>query len=137
MTRAGPTTADLNVSITVGGTATLDTDYVLTSNELLGTAGGVEIVIPAGQASATITVNPVFNPAVEGLETITFTVGASVATVTIADEPAATITATDANAAELGANTATVVVTRGGASTIAVPCRSPSAAPRRSTPITF
>ena len=117
VSRTGPTTAVLDVPITVGGTATLGTDYLLTSNEPLATAGGVEIRIPVGQTSATITVNPVFNPAVESLENITFTIGASVATATIADEPAATIAAPDADAVELGPNTATVVVTRGGAST--------------------
>ena len=76
------------MQITVGGTATLDTDYLLTSNEPLATAGGVEIVIPAGQASATITVTPVADALAEGAETVILTAEGSTTTVTIVDEPA-------------------------------------------------
>ena len=50
LTRTGATTAALTVSYTVGGTATAGSDYVALS-------GSVQI--PAGAATATVTVTPV------------------------------------------------------------------------------
>ena len=119
VTRSGSTTLARDVSITVGGTASNTIDYSVSSTALLGPAtGGVfDIRIPAGQASATITVTPIFNPEVEGPETVILTAEGSSATATIADEAIVTLAATDAAAAELGPNTATFVVTRGGAVT--------------------
>ena len=87
VTRTGSTTASLVVFYTVTGTATNSTDY---------TALAGSITIPAGQASATITVTPIPDIDVEGPETVILTlvaaagysVGtASTDTVTIADNP--------------------------------------------------
>ena len=111
-----PTTADRPVTVTISGTAAAFVDY--SSSSGLGNGGSFSLTIPAGQTSVTVTVTPNFDPALEGSETVTFTVEGTSATATIADEPAATIAVTDATAAELGADTATFVISRaGGAST--------------------
>ena len=108
VTRTGPTTAALDVPITVGGTATLrDLDYFLTSSEPLlvpRPAWTVEIRIPDRTGiSHDSQSTPIFNPAVEDLETIiVHGRRQSSATATIADEASVTIAATDAAAAEAG-----------------------------------
>jgi hypothetical protein len=85
VTRTGSTTADLIVFYTPSGSATNGTDYAALSGSL---------TIPAGQASATITVAPIDDNVAEGPETVVltlstnafYTVGSpSTATVTIAD----------------------------------------------------
>ena len=68
-----------------------------------------------GRRRRSLTVTPLFDVALEPLETVVLTAEGTPATATIADEPAATIAATDATAAELGGDTATFTVTRGGA----------------------
>ena len=119
VTRTGPSTYDRDVAITIGGTATNTSDYTITSPQLLGAggAGSFTVRIPSGQTTATITITPVFNSAVEGLETVQLSAEGAAAIVNIADEPAVTLAATDAAAAELGADTGTIVVTRTGPST--------------------
>ena len=119
VSRSGGTTLARDVSISVGGSASNNTDYSISSAALLGpaTGGTFDIRIPAGQASATITITPIFSPEVEGSETVILTAEGSSATATIADEPAVSLVATDATAAELGPNLATFVLTRNGAST--------------------
>ena len=91
------------------------------------------MVIPAGAASAVITLTPLNDALVEGSETAILTLSASAAyiigasssaTVTIADDdvaslPTVTIAATDANAAE-PANTGTFTVSRTGSTTAAM-----------------
>ncbi|MBD2500053.1 choice-of-anchor I family protein [Anabaena azotica] len=106
LTRTGDTTAALTVTYTVGGTATNGIDY----NGLTGS-----VVIPAGQASATITITPVNDATTEGNETVTLTLvdgvsydlGVANATVTIADNTAGTLkkvgSFTSANGAEISA----------------------------------
>jgi hypothetical protein len=85
VTRDGSTATDLAVHYTVSGSASTS-DY----NPLAG-----NVVIPAGQASATITVTPIDDTAIEGNETVTlilladpsYSVDANgSATVTIADD---------------------------------------------------
>ncbi len=108
LSREGDLTADLVVTYTVGGTATNGIDY----NRLSG-----RIVIPAGQATATITITPVndANPN-EGPETVSLTLapsadyglGASTsATVSIEDNTTGSLrqvgTITSANGAEISA----------------------------------
>ena len=105
---------DRDVLVSIGGTAQRHVDYVLGGYEL-DFGSTVRVRIPAGQASATLTVTPLFDVALEPLETVVLTAEGTPATATIADEPAATIAATDATAAELGGDTATFIVTRGGA----------------------
>ncbi|MDW8373941.1 MAG: Calx-beta domain-containing protein, partial [Planctomycetota bacterium] len=116
ITRTGATTSALTVSFTVSGTAIAGSDY---------TALGTSVTIPAGQASATLTVTPIDDTTVESAETVIVTLAAgtgytlgtpSSATVTIADNDGAvtvTIAATDAEAAEgTPANTGTFTITR-------------------------
>jgi hypothetical protein len=85
VSRTGSTSAALAVGYAAAGTATPGSDY----GALSGT-----VTIPAGSASATVTVTPLDDPAVESAETVIltlssgagYTVGApSAATVTIAD----------------------------------------------------
>jgi hypothetical protein len=119
VTRTGPTTNPLTVNYTIGGTATNGTDY-----QTIGTS----VTIPAGQASATVTITPIDDALIEGPETViltlaadpAYTIGAqNTATATIADNdfPVVTITATDANAAEQGQDPGTFTVTRTGPTT--------------------
>ena len=104
----------------VGGTATSGADYAA----LTGT-----VTIPAGQASATVTVTPVNDAGSEGDETVLLTLTANAAysvgtpaaaTVTIADNdaPAVTVVATDATAGEAGPDAGTFTITRTGATTL-------------------
>ncbi|WP_367870897.1 beta strand repeat-containing protein [Luteolibacter sp. Populi] len=85
-TRGGPTTSDLTVGFSVSGTALAGSDYV---------AAGSNVVIPAGQASATVTVVPLDDALLEASETVALMLVASAdyamgvstsATVTIADD---------------------------------------------------
>jgi hypothetical protein len=111
-----PTTSDHAVTVTIGGTASPFSDYGSSSG--VGNGASFSTAIPAGQSSLTIIVTAFFDAAVEGPETVTFTVDGTSATATIADEPAATIAATDAAASEVASDPATFVVSRAaGAST--------------------
>jgi len=120
-TRSGSTAAALVVQYRVGGTATNGSDYASLSGS---------VTIPAGAASATVTVRPVDDANAEASETVDVTVlpdGAYTvgnppsATVTIADNdrPVVTIVATDASASEAG-DTGTFTITRTGPTTAAL-----------------
>jgi len=120
-TRTGSTAAALVVQYRVTGTATNGSDYASLSGS---------VTIPAGAATATVTVRPVDDPNAEGSETVDLTVlpdGAytvgnpPTATVTIADNdrPVVTIVATDASASEAG-DTGTFTITRTGPTTAAL-----------------
>ncbi len=61
MTRSGSTTAALTVSLSISGTATNGTDYQTIPNS---------VVIPAGAASATVTVIPIDDTVVDAAETV-------------------------------------------------------------------
>jgi len=89
ISRSGSTAAALTVTLAYSGTATNGTDY---------TALASGVTIPAGSASATVTVTPIDDPTAEGAETVVATVQAasgyvvgdpSSATVTIADNDTA------------------------------------------------
>ncbi|MBL1173689.1 Calx-beta domain-containing protein [Pantanalinema sp. GBBB05] len=90
ITRTGNTTEALIVTYTVGDTATNGIDY----NAVIGT-----VTIPAGQSSTTVTITPIDDAIVEGSEVVSLTLtdtalynlGASSATVTIADNDTAGI----------------------------------------------
>ncbi|MEJ7595359.1 MAG: Calx-beta domain-containing protein, partial [Planctomycetaceae bacterium] len=120
VTRTGDTSSSLSVTFNVAGSASPIDDYA---------AIGTTVLIPANQASATISVNPVDDSVIESNETVfvtllpggsTYTVGTpGDATVTIADNDTfspstVTITATDTSASEPGTNTGTFQVTRTG-----------------------
>ena len=91
ITRTGSTSASLLVKYVIGGSATNGTDY----NSLAG-----NVIIPAGSSSATVTVTPQDDAAVEGNETVALTLSpitghnlvAAAATVTIADNDGVTPT---------------------------------------------
>ena len=116
VTRTGSTTSALTVNYSISGTAANTSDY-----STLGTT----VVIPAGSASATITITPINDTLIEGSETaiLTVTTGTgyavgspSAATVTIADNdfPSVTISATTPSASEQGPVNGVFRVTRAG-----------------------
>jgi len=118
VTRSGSTSGALTVNYTVSGTASAGSDY----SALAGS-----VTIGSGAASATMTVAPIDDAAVEGNETVIVTLSTdaayviaapSSATVTIADNdtalPTVTISATDPNAAEAGPDAGGFTVSRSG-----------------------
>jgi hypothetical protein len=118
ISRTGPTTGSLAVTLARSGTATNGTDYTSIS-----TGTPFTLTIPAGAASATINIVPIQDTTNEGSETVILTINASAAyiigasstgTVTIADDDRSTvtITATDPVASETPGNTGTFTVTR-------------------------
>ena len=89
ITRAGSTDAALAVSVAISGTATVGTDYQTLS---------IPVTIPAGAASASLTVTPIDDTVVDPGETVVATIlsgpgyepaAANSATVTIADDDTA------------------------------------------------
>jgi hypothetical protein len=113
--RDGDLTANLNVYYTVGGTATSGVDYTALSGSVL---------IPAGSASADITLSPRDDTLLEGDESViltlttnaSYSVGTpSTATLFIHDNelPTVTITATDPVASEPGNDFGTFQISRG------------------------
>src|SRR3989344_5391954 len=69
-TRTGSTASSLTVNYTISGTATNGTDY---------TSIASPITIPAGQASAVLTITPINDATVEPSETATLTISANAA----------------------------------------------------------
>ena len=126
LTRTGDVSQPLTVSVSVGGTATLGTDYTL----IPAPDGGwysYSITFPAGSSTAALVVSPIDDSLAEPSETAWvallygtgYTVGAaSTATVTIADNdpppPTVSVSATDPTAAEPGTDTGTFTFTRAG-----------------------
>ncbi|MBJ6760747.1 PKD domain-containing protein [Myxococcaceae bacterium JPH2] len=113
VTRTGPTTDPLTVLVSVSSTATAGSDY-----QALPTS----VVIPAGSASATLTVQPVDDALVEGRETVTLTLVADAAyqlTPTVAstvylyddEKPELRLSVTDSSASEPGTNGGLFTVT--------------------------
>jgi hypothetical protein len=119
ITRTGATTFALGVTFATTGTATVSTDFSLSP------ASTTSIVIPAGQASVTVTVTPRNDGVVEGPETVVLTLvdganydlgAATTATVTIADNPVplVSVTVPDSAASEVGPDTGTFRFSRTG-----------------------
>ncbi|MBW8863702.1 MAG: hypothetical protein JF609_02045 [Verrucomicrobia bacterium] len=114
-TRTGPTTNDLTVVFTVGGTANNGADYTAITNG---------VTIPAGQSSAVVSIVPVDDSLIEGDETviISLTEGntyrvlyPSAATVTIQDnDQRVWVDASDFTAAEPGLDTGEFTFSRFG-----------------------
>ncbi len=124
ISRSGPTTAALSVNFTRSGTATSGSDYT-------AIASPGSVTIPAGQASADVTVTPLDNTTPETPETVVLTLSAgtgytigspSAATVTINDDDVNTVslTAPDAFASEAGSNGGSFQLTRVGPTTAAL-----------------
>jgi len=114
----GPTAEPLTVSYSVTGTATAGADYVTLAGS---------VTIPAGSIEARVTLTPLNDPDLEGLETVILTLepgagytpgASSRATVTIVDDerPVVTVTTTH-GAAEIGPDAGTFSVARTGPTT--------------------
>ncbi len=109
-TRAGDASAALPINFTSGGTATQTSDFGATSSSGTFNYAAGTLTIPAGQASATVTLVPVNDRLVEGNETVVltmasgsgYTTSGSPATGTITDNDTATLsfTAASSSAAE-------------------------------------
>jgi Bacterial Ig domain/Calx-beta domain len=74
-TRTGPTTSAVTVNFSVGGTASYPSDYAQ-SGAATFTPPTATVTIPSGSSTAAVTVTPLTDCAVEGPETVQFTVQA-------------------------------------------------------------
>ena len=72
-TRTGPTTSAVTVNFSVGGTASFPSDYS-ESGAATFTPPTATVTIPSGSSTAAVTVTPLTDCAVEGAETVEFTV---------------------------------------------------------------
>lgn len=112
LSRSGPLTSDLVVTLARGGTATAANDYTADPTSIAGT-GTITVTIPASKDSVPITITPVNDTTAEVSETITLTivpqaayrVGQSHAQISISDDdaPMINIAATAVQAVEGGA----------------------------------
>jgi hypothetical protein len=117
LSRTGATTSALNVAVTWSGSAVNGVDFV---------AQPTTITIPAGAASATVTLVPTDDATIEVPESATLTLASNasyildpaekVGTVTINDDdvPVVSVTALDADASEAGRDPGLVLFTRTG-----------------------
>ena len=71
LTRTGPTTSALTVNYTVGGFATLGTDYTIVGQT--GTSSSRSVVFSAGSPTAIVTIDPTADSTVESDETVALT----------------------------------------------------------------
>ncbi|MFM9959793.1 MAG: ELWxxDGT repeat protein [Planctomycetaceae bacterium] len=123
-TRSGITTGSTTVNLTLGGTATLTTDYAQTGATTF-TATSKTLVFTAGQTSKTITINPVTDTTIEADETVILTVNPSASysvgtsnsatgTITNDDFPRITLAASPASVLENGTGNIVYTFTRPG-----------------------
>ncbi|HEV2695282.1 MAG TPA: Calx-beta domain-containing protein, partial [Verrucomicrobiae bacterium] len=130
ITRAGDTNNDLTVNLALGGSASVDSDYVIDPDLSQTTS----IVIPAGTNSITVTLNVINDSTAEGPETVTVTLLAddgnmdsptyalaplAESTVTIIDDdlpapPTVTLKTTTPEISEDGIDNGQLVFTRSG-----------------------
>jgi hypothetical protein len=122
VSRTGSTAAPLTVSYTVGGSATSGSDY---------TSIGATVVIPAGSATADITVTPIDDDAGEDPETVVATLSASAA-YTVGGPSSATVTITSEDTVVRGSGSASGSRGREGN----VPCPASSIPTTSSCPVT-
>ncbi|MFM7406581.1 MAG: lectin-like protein, partial [Cuspidothrix sp.] len=126
-TRTGVTTNALTVNYTVGGTATIGTDYTG-----IATAGTTKTVtFAAGSSTATVTVDPTADTTIESDETVAltlasgtgYTIGTTNAvtgTITNDDFPSITLAVSPASVLEDGTPNLVYTFTRTGATTSAL-----------------
>jgi Ca2+-binding RTX toxin-like protein len=126
-TRTGTTTAPLTVNYTVGGSATLGTDYTgIAATPLTKT-----VTIGANSATATVTVTPTGDTTVEADETVALSLAAGtgyalgtttpvVGTITNDDLPVVTLAVAPASVTEDGATNLVYTFTRTGPTTNAL-----------------
>ena len=118
--RTGDTSAPLALNVMRGGTAA-ESDYTGA-----GSGASFVVTIPAGQASVNVTITPIPDSLVEGLESVVLTVGAganymvgspAAAAVNVADDPpVVNLVASDAEASETGPDAGRFMVQRSGGS---------------------
>ncbi len=124
-TRTGPVTSSLTASFSVGGSATLRTDYTqIGASSYTASAGTV--IFAAGSSTKTITIDPVAETVVESDETVVLTVlagtsyapgSSSVATGTIInDDASVSVAVSPASVSEDGSDNLVYTFTRTGAS---------------------
>ncbi|BBH40502.1 hypothetical protein myaer102_30630 [Microcystis viridis NIES-102] len=123
-TRSGVTTNSLTVNYTLGGTATLNTDYTRT-----GTTNTVTFA--ANSSTATVTVDPTADTTVENNETVALTL-ASGTGYTVGTATAVTGTITNDDFSKLSINNITVVEGKDNNAILTVTVDNPN-----SQPITF
>ncbi|HBH74417.1 MAG TPA: hypothetical protein DDY43_13545 [Synechococcales bacterium UBA10510] len=100
-TRTGPTSSALSVNYTVGGTATLGTDYT----GILSTGTTKTISFAAGYATATLTIDPTADSIIEPNETVALTLAAGTGyTLGTATAVVGTITNDDFNSSPTALN---------------------------------
>ncbi|NER35226.1 MAG: hypothetical protein F6J93_14650, partial [Oscillatoria sp. SIO1A7] len=85
VTRSGDTSQEITVNYTLGGSATVGTDY---ENP------GSSIVIPAGETQAVIAIKPINDTGAEGSENVTVTLGTGSGYV-LGSDASGTVTTTD------------------------------------------
>jgi len=126
-TRTGPTTSALTVNYTVGGTATLGSDYT----GIAATPATKSVTFAAGSATATVTVDPTVDTTIESDETVELTLAsgtgytidttaAVVGTITNDDFPAITLAVAPASVTEDGAANLIYTFSRTGPTTSAL-----------------
>ncbi len=126
-TRSGITTGTTTVNLTLGGTATLTTDYAQTGATTFSTKSKT-LVFTAGQTIKSITINPVTDTTIEADETViltvnpsaSYSVGASTSatgTITNDDFPSITLAASPASVMENGTANIVYTFTRPGPTT--------------------
>jgi Ca2+-binding RTX toxin-like protein len=120
-TRSGSTTNALTVNYTLGGTATLNTDYTRT-----GTTNTVTFA--AGSSTATVTVDPKTDTTVESNETIALTL-ASGTGYTVGTTTAVTGTITNDDFSQLSINNITVVEGQDSNAILTVTVNNPNPQP--------
>lgn len=117
--RTGPTDQPLNLAVTWSGSAGNGTDFA---------AQATTVVIPAGQGSATVAIEPLDDVLQEGPETLGVTLdaqstyvraAANSASVMITDDdlPYVTVSAPDLSASEAGTDTGIFLISRTGPTT--------------------
>ena len=129
VTRSGNTAVSTAVTLAWSGLATLTTDYTVavSGTGVTLSANRLTLTFAAGATTATLTVTPVDDTAIEGSEDVIltvvagsgYTVGpAGSATGTIADnDTGVSVAVTDGTGAELGLNPLVFTVTRTGVTT--------------------
>ncbi len=120
-TRSGSTTNALTVNYTLGGTATLNTDYTRT-----GTTNTVTFA--ANSSTATVTVDPTADTTVEPDETVTLTLAAGTG-YTIGTTTAVTGTINNDDVSQLSINNITVVEGQDSNAILTVTVNNPNPQP--------
>jgi hypothetical protein len=119
------------VTLAWSGTSTLGTDYTVAATGATLSANGLTLTFAPGSSSATITVTPIDDTAIETSEGVTMTLVAgsgynigspssASGTITDNDTPVVSLAATDSSGAEQGTDPIVFSLTRGGSSSTSI-----------------